>query len=750
MISTDPSLDSAYPRLVYTGIRKGTTGSIPFESLPVTQGISHYYFLAEKGDAFPRLTRSDQFEASYGSKTLDESSPFFFHPNLGVKTALEEGQIVLSERIIPPNAKKSLFRLSVELCPAEIPVYDRNSDGTIIYLNGEPVVTGTVVGFNVVWHGTLDGYSGPKLEFSRAGAGFTYRSGSLVSSLDPAIKLGEIAGTPQQSYLYAILDAEITDFGSYGDNIGMFIQALTNTTTPTLNQTLLNGAGVYPLLLTLKQLPQNSAVALPIPTSGGDSSIPMILKDNVVDPITGIPVSFEDTFIKAYGDPTGIKRSKGPFGRVHVYKENLSDVLDQLINGGGSVVNGEAFYSADYLNFGGTTDYSLPENQYRLNLFSGIDENDITYFSFNTLNSAGFGGINFEDGQLIYATGGSDGLTYDAAGKPDYLENMKLLDELVRNRLALYGVENSPNMLNIVRYPSTFMWDTGYSKATKEAMMQVTSRRKDMIVALSLHRVAEYLPVSGGPDTWQYVPKLDNDQLAAFQAYLYSKAQLNPESVVDGTGVCRIMIAKGDGASFNPKYPLDTSYLFDIMQKSLQYFGSTNGNWDQLRDYSLSENKNLVLIGSIGEENDITEPMAKNLWDKGSTYPLFRTPDTLCWPMMRMVHRDQTSPLISLEFVTACCTAIKEAHQAWIALVSRNLTPKQFIQESNRDLSARLNPKIRFANKLTVSVDTQITGNDAKRGYSWLTVIEISSPGIPLVNRLQIVGSTQQFEQLAA
>lgn len=758
MLSTNPSMRRSTPRMIYTGIKKGIRGSIPFESSPVTQHVPQFFFLAEKGDDVPRLTQSQYFTALYGDETLNPNSDFFHHPSLGLRVALNRGQTILAERIIPPNAKKPMIRCSIELIPAEMPDYERNDDGSFDYdVDGNPISNGTAIKHNVIVHFDRDMYAGNELQFGRAGGSKTYRSGSLVSSLDTNVSLGEVNGLPQQSMIYPLFDVEHAEFGKGGDSTAMFIQALTSTTSPQIDLTTMRATRVFPFLVTLKQLPKNSAIPDIIQTVTGEDSMQMYLKDNISDPITGNQIGFADTFIRKYGDPSGVRRSKGPFGRVHVYSQNLTEILDKLVNGatyGSVVVEGEASYSAEYLAVGGDVDYSNPANLHRLNFLTGLDENDIPMYSFTTQYSAHFGGMNVEDGALVYATGGNDGLIYDATGKADRWANLKLLDELTRNRLNAFGVQSQPNMLNIVRYPVTALYDTGYSKLTKEAMMAVTSRRKDVYVMTSLSRVAEYITVTNSgtgssTEEWTPMPRQTTAQLQSFAAYLYSRAQMIPESTVDGTDASRIMIVKGEGESFDPSYPLRTSFIFDVIDKSSAYFGSTSGNWDPASNYAERDNKNLLLIGSIDEENDISEPVADNLWENGCIYPLFRTPDTLYWPFLRGVHRDPTSPLVALEFIVACCTAVKEANSVFADLVSLDLPPNVFVERSNEALSQRLDPKTRFAGSFEIRVTTEITSADAQRTYSWTTTIEIIAQGYRTVNRLQIVGSSADFQNAA-
>ncbi len=761
MISTNPSMAKSHPRMVYTGIKQGILGSIPYETTPLPQHLAHIFTFTERGKTLPQITTPADVIPRYGKKTIDQSQPFYTHASAMTKVFTDLGQTVILERLQPPNAKTAMLRLSAELVPAEINLYSRAADGKIIYvLNNttglyEPTITGTALGWRVVIHKSISMYSSVdhSNEFGRAGAPKPYRLGDVVSSEDPDVTLGEIDGDAQQSNIYALFDLEVASFGSYGDKQGVLITAPNTNTSPTVDLAILRNTQAFPFVIQCVEATDNSLIPTPIATLDGDESMQMILKENIVHPTLGTPMSFGDSFVKTYGDPQSISKPPGPFGRAHVYQDNINELLDKLINGAtvaGNAILGEKTYYAQYTAKGGDVDFRDPANMHMLNFLTGIDHNDIPYYGFDVSNSAGFGGLNIEDGAAIYASGGDDGLIKDINGRPDTLANLKLLDDLVAQRATNYGILG-PNMLNLARYPASAYWDSGFSIDTKKLLMTITSKRKDVVVITGIHRVADMILSTSGPDpVWGYVGQLTELETASIAADLYSAAQLVPESTIDGTGACRIAIVRGQSAPYDPRVRYNLPMTFDVAFKAAQYMGNSNGNWDGRYAWDDENVKIISYVGDLDDTNDLTEPQQERLWDKGTCYPVYIDDRRLCWPMLRTVHNEPTSPLVALEFVFGCTTAVKEAHRVWIELCGSNLDENQFVERSNAKLAQRLNSQTRFAGKFTIEITTEITASDRKRRYSWQTVIVFKSGPYRTVNKLILQGDTDTFSNAQA
>lgn len=763
MLSTNPSMQKSTPRMVYTGAKNEGLGQAVYEEIPLPQHLPHCYFFSEMGPDYPILTPSEVFYDRFGRKTTDPSHPYFNHATGMLNIFLGESSTILAERVIPPNAKKAFLRLSVELIPTELPVYQRQADGRFVYAYNsvtkmsEPVVDETkppIIGWRVVWHTDVTPYSaaGPNaVLYGGAGGPINYRTGSTESNSDPDLILGQVDGTPTQSKIYAIFDAEVATYGKHGNRLGLSIQALTDTSDPAINETIYQSVKAVPYRLRIQRLADNMLLPDTIPALDGDDDIMMILKENVVDPTLLTPLSFSKYFIKAYGNPNSLNSKAGPFSRVKVYQDNLSKVLELLTQGDSltdpaNPVTGEVAYQMEYYSKGGDVDYTKPENRHMLNILTGVDAKGIPAFSFDVSHSDDFGGVRFDEDGIIYASGGDDGLILDQYGHPDELANIRLLDEIVRQKALTYGI-SGPNLLNIARYPASAIWDSGYSIETKYALMGITARRKDVVVVTGIHRIADFAPAIGNaPPVWGYIGELEESEKRAIASNLYSNAQMIKESIVDGTGASRIAIIRGDSAPYDARIPYNTPFTFDVAYKTTKYMGNTSGDWDGRYAYDNETVKVLTYVGELeGNQNDLTEPQANRYWDVGTAYPLFWDDRSLFWPYLRTVHAEPSSKMTSLEFVFGTCTGVKEAYKVWAILVGSNLEEDQFVERSNQMIMDRLNPAKRFASKFRISVDTKITAADKKRKYSWTTEITYSGGDYKTVNVLKISAQSSDF-----
>lgn len=758
MLSTNPSLDQSYPRLVYGGVTQADLAGPVYEEVPLPQHLPHCWFFAKFGTDKPVITPSSVFNDRYGSDTLLPSKPFFNHATGMMNIFLGQGRTILGERLIPPNAKKAMLRVSAEIIPTDKPVYERHADGRFVYAVNETtgayervVKAGStpIKGWNVVIHKSLVPYAsaGPDaVKFGMAGGGINYRLGSVASHSDPTVKLGMIGSVAQQSRIFALFDSEIATYGDYGNKIGLEVQALTETSSPSINMTTLTATKAFPYNLRVMVLSDNTLIPTPVAALDGDDTIQMILKDNVVSPTEGTPLSFAQHFIRAYGDPASLNSKAGPFGRVHVYSKNIADILKMLINGDADLnISGEKDFTQDYFAAGGDIDYANVENQHLLNFLTGVDYKGIPAYAFDVSQSDDFGGIRFDEGNVVYADGGDDGLILDEFGHPDRLANLRLLDELVREKAKNYGVLG-PNMLNIARYPASAYYDSGFSVDTKIAMMTITAKRKDVVVVTGLHRIADFKPAFGNDEPeWGFTTTLTESEKRSIASNLYSNAQMIPESIIDGTGASRIVIVRGDSLPYDERIPYNVPFTFDIAYKASRYMGSSNGNWDGRYAFEDPTVKVLEYVGQLDDSHDLTEPQAARFWEVGTCYPLYWNPSSLFWPYLRTVHAEPSSPLTSLEYVFGTCTAVKEAHKVWAILVGSNLEEAQFVERSNQLITDRLNSDTRFASKFRISVDTKITAADKKRRYSWTTEITFGSGDNKTVNNLKIKAASSDF-----
>ena len=509
------SITKATPRPILKGIKDLSRRKLVVEPEQLPQHLPHIYLLTERGPTLPQVAIGDSFAQLYGINSLDLRSKFTTHATVLAKTIMANGNTCMIQRVKPATAKTSLLRLSLELIPAELPVYERDSDGNYVYnADGDPIpeVSGvtpvTTMGYRGVWHTSLTGYLTAEKELGAGTVKTNYRPGTTTAgSIDLSTLLVAYGGARHGSKLYPILDLEVSSFGSYGDRVGIGIQAPNADDLAPGDFATMNAVESYLYRLTCVERPENSATGQIIERTNGDSTIDIVLKDGVIHPRTSEQLSLTDAFLAAYqelDDPTVVP-NYGPFGRIHLYRSNLDAVLERLVVGGETVTpagagvgetaivsSGEQSWDATADDFGRPAFTGKPSRRTLFNLFTGKDQYGVPYWAFDVSNSVAFGGVSFQGAATYhYAQGGSDGLIDDANGKPDLLANTSILDELVGIECGAYG-SSEAHLLDDAKYPHSTFWDSGFSLPTKERMLVPISRRKDVNVILSTQAVGDY------------------------------------------------------------------------------------------------------------------------------------------------------------------------------------------------------------------------------------------------------------------
>lgn len=741
----------ATPRLNIQGFLDNTGGNVSVQPEQIPQHLPISYILTERGDGFPHMVIGDTFNRQYGAVSLEPTSPFATHQSLLLKTMMAEGNIAYVQRIIPPNAKKARLRLSVEVIPTTLPVYERGPDGSISYRNdgngGSVAVTnGTSIGHRLVWHSKLDMYAEEYRGLGQGNIITDYRNGSILAN---GQKLGEIEGASTFSTLYPIIDLEVSSEGAFGNNVGIRFNAPTVDSAESADVSLIESvkAFVYRLVCVERK---NAATNPTIQrTKNSDLSVNLVLKENVQNTRTNLPLSFNDTFVQSYQelDNPGQPPQLGPFGNSHLYSDNLNTVIDLLVEGDAEAVNpilGEKEYDLDAAEFGRSLKFADQKNRHLLNIFTGVDYNNVPYFSFEVANSVLFGGITFNNEAVNYAAGGDDGLVYDVNGRPDRLAIGELYDNLVQAELLNFGDGIAP-MLDMARFPISAIWDSGYSLETKKAMLTLMSRRKDVTVFLSTHSVGDYIG-SGDGRKWTALAANDEATEIAIATTLSNAALLTPESIIFATPACRCAIVGHSGeltdVTWRGRFPL----TIDVAQKVARYMGAGDGKY--VRDAQFDEESgNRVSLFKVSSVN-LTYKTDNNYdrsWDAGIVWVQYADTRTLFYPAFQTVYPDSSSIFNSLIVVMAASELTKVAHRVWTRLVGNTrLKPQAFLEKSDELITQYTTG--RFDDRFTITPRTSFTKADEERAYSWSTEIIISSNTMKLVNSLTISGSLEDYQ----
>ncbi len=752
------SILKATPRAILRGIQDLSRRSPVVENELLPQHLPHVYLLTERGPTLPQVAIGDGLVQLYGTNVLDLRSKYTTHQTVLAANVMATGNFCMVQRIKPTNAKTALLRLSAEIIPCEVTLYARNPDGSY-QVNGAgakiPVTTpdgdggvviSKVIGHRVVWHTGVAAYAPVNKAYGAANTITGHRDGSVTVGGTKLSTLFSAGTTPVTSNLYPIMDFEVSSFGEYGNRVGLRLSAPNADDLEAGDYATMNEIGSFLYRLGCVERPVNSATPLVTETNGGEATIDVSFKDNVYHPQSGLPLSFNELFIDSYqslDDPTVVPKF-GPFGRAHIYKTQLNEVLTALCAGGTKQNNltiGEGLYDTTALPFGRTADIQFTgrvDNYPLLNLFTGVDQNGVPYFTFNVNDSVLFGGVALGDSNVHYATGGDDGLSVDVNGKPDTLANLQIFDELVGLELANYGYGEA-KLLDVAKYPHSTFWDSGFSIETKKKMLVPMSRRKDVWVVLATQAVAEYTnPSTPSASQWAYQEANDVETENAIAVNLRTIAGNYPESEIYGTPVCRVAIVGHCGTLLNTTYRGGLLPLtIDLATKVARYMGNGTGSW--ANGFGFDESPNNI-VSDFRDINHIWKSVDtyNKDWDAGLVWVQSFDRRSVFYPGIQTAYPDDTSVLNSLITVAACCFLEKVSQLVWRALSGTSrLTNGQFIERSNRLIVS--NTQDRFDGRFIIQPETFYTPADAQRGFSWGTKIHIYANNMKTVGTMTIV-----------
>lgn len=754
----------ATPNAIMRGIQDLSRRSPVIQPELLPQHLPHIYTLAERGRTTAHIASGDALLQLYGDKVLDLTSPFATHQTALAQKFVKNANFCMWERLKPAGAKTALLRYSLEVIPAEVTLYARNADGSYQYNNAGALVPQqvddgsgnmvnvTIKGHRLVWHKGVAGYTlAAQKAFGKGQPVASFRPGTTVAGTDTLSTLvNSTTTTAVVSKLYPIMDVEVDSFGNYGNRVGLGINPANADDLEAGDVSAMNVLGSFLYRFTAYERPVNSATPVVQTTVDGANSIDLGFKPDIFHPIFADRVlNFGESFIEQYqslDDPT-LPPQYGPFGRSHVYQANLEAVLSLLINGGTDQTIptvGEKQYDATALAYGRTSAIAFtgkPENLHLLNLFNGVDQNGVPYFTFDVNNSVVFGGIAFGDGMVHYAEGGDDGLPLDASGKIDRLQTLRVYDELVAAQLTAYGAAGQENhYLDVARYPHSTFWDTGFSLETKKKLLIPMARRKDIWVILSTQSIAEYAdPLNPTPQTWAYADANDVSDDSSMALLLSTTALMYPESEIYGTPACRVAVVGHCGKPINSTYRGDflplTLELGDAVSK---FMGAGTGNW--ISQYAIDENPNNVVRGMrVNTINHIWKPQAtyNKDWDNGLVWVQSFDRRSVFFPALQTVYPDDTSVLNSLVTVAACCFIEKIHQTVWRYLTGGSkLTDDQFIERSNRLINEQL--KDRFDRFVLVSETTR-SPIQLELGYPWTAKVHIYANDMRTVGDMSVV-----------
>lgn len=701
---------NAAPRVNLLGIQDLSARAPVIEPEVYPTHLPHTFSWAEWGPAnIPQLVSGDLFTTTFGAKTLDPRYKFFNHQSALVNELQGQGNSVMHQRIVPSDiGPKSRLLLSIDIVPEPaIQQYQRNADGTFTRSNTGALIPITGAG------ATLPGHT-VRWSLNDWNNGIGNDPFAVVQTQQGNI----VNSASAQSLSYPIMELEASFFGSPGNNRGIRLAAPHSNSASPLNKTAADAlkANIYRLQLVSRA--DSTTTPQGVDTIDGDPSIEFTFKPNAIDPKTDTQYSIDDIFLDAYQnlDQRGFPPTYGPFGRLHIYRENLETVLAMI---------GDAEADRSAL----ATIKTLPVNAidadsdylYSVNPFTALSYDGVPYYTVN-VQGALSGGLAFTENSTHFAAGGSDGTLTDAA-----------FDLAVRAELLNYGY-GTADLLDDAMYPQSCIYDSGFELDTKIAMLTPIGRRKDIWVTLSTQIAS--------------APNNTAAEESSIAEALKTAAQNYPESEVYGTKVCRAIIVGHDGIRIGSRYRRRLPLTMQVAVMNARYMGSGERKWRS--GFAPSENPNNIvdMFRDVNATFKSANARSKD-WATGLIWAQRFDRGSLFFPGMQTVYDDDSSILNSALNMYAAVELEKVCQRVWRRLAGIDgLTPEQFIERSDKLIEQEVEG--RFDNRYVIVPNTYMSAADIQRGYSYSCKIDMFGPNQISVGTYTIVARRRSDLGVAA
>ncbi len=690
------------PTSIMLGTQDISTEQVTPVPLQIPQHLPLVFVYAQQGPTTTELVSGVDLTNIYGPLTWDLRKPWANHATVLANTVNAQANAMRIQRMQPVDAAPpATLRLYLDVLPIAVPQYQRNSDGSFkTSAQGVPVpVTGsttTAAGYLVKW--VVDQIT------------YTTTDGVVTNDFGSAeIVAGDLlyTGATGTSQRYPIMDLAVPSFGSYGNANGIRLWAPTTQSSNPLNQAYLEADGVYPFRIACVQQSSSTGTAQVVPTIDGAQYIDFTFKQNVIDLATDSQISLGDIFMPAWqslNNPSGVADQYGPFGQQSIYNANIATLVNM-------------FYTAEYAVNSQLTTFSdftgAAGEEWLFNFVGGTTSQGAPYSTFQ-IDTADADAAYLSVASNLYAAGGTDGTMNDT-----------LFAELVSNAIAAYADLTNP-VMDMVGAPESIFWDSGFPLATKQALAQFISQRKDTFVALSTFSTLS--------------PVLTASEESSMAVALKSYLQQFPESDYYGTPTMRGMVVPGSGTLSGVLYSGPVSnqlpLSIELASKAAAYMGAGNGKWKSGFAFDSTPGSLVTLFSDINVTFWPTS-VRNTDWSNGMVGVELFGYRQAYFPALKTIYDNDTSVLNSFFNAVAICFMEKigdMARRTFSGITS--MTNAQLITAVNKYVTNEVNGI--FDNRFVITPVTTITGQDLQRGFSWTLVMQAQMPNMKTVATVSV------------
>ena len=465
--------------------------------------------------------------------------------------------------------------------------------------------------------------------------------------------------------VYPIMSIRMLSSGLYGNRQGFSIYSTRGDNTQVAN-------AIQSVLYRFVPMELPTAVSTttaPISDVFGANGVDVSFKKNAIYNKTGFNYSFDSVLNNNYSDPDSGALVL-PY-KVYTYGDNIGIVGNRVL----SVSPNLSGY-----------------DPYNIDLMSGQDSNGI-YYDYVEVDALSTGVVNSV--VVNYAQGGSDGDT-----------SFTKLQALMRDWLS---GSNRGEFSNVTQHPITHYSDPGLTMDTKYLLLNMLGMRDDIVIDLSTQDAL--LP-----------PNTKAQDISAAQALL-TRAQMHPESTMNGVGCMRVSIWAHtgnlvSGGAYSGKVPLT---LHRMVQRA-----SLDGGQAVLGSAGGRPNSDITLfrqdINWVADDDTVR----RLSWASCLNVAMHATRTQLFYPSMRTVYPNDTSLASDVEIADRYVYIKKIARRVWAKYAGVRLPSKKLYPLIQADIENDCNAAF-GQDDIRVTATIFQTAGDENLGYAISANIQLAS-----------------------
>ncbi len=686
---TTNQIVNAAPMSIMLGISDKSTRALIIEPEAIPSHLAKVIFFAKWGPTEDQLVGGNGFGQTYHVDSLDQRKKWANAATEMLSSFFGAGSVAVTKRVIPDDAPPpATLRVYADYLPVQIQTYVRNTDGSI--------KTDTL-GVPVPAAGKIPGY---QLKFVQEEIPTDEGVSNFGMGTQEAGDLTDVS-SETQSIRVPLFDAEVPFQGSEGNNQGLRMWAPTLLSQNPVDTRLLTSVDqmAYPIRMAcIRRVDANSTGDI-VANEDGEQYIDASFKPGAIHPATTQELYAGDVFVDAYqtiDDPIAMP-FWGPFGKFHLYDDNISELLGLL-------------YDAEKARLPEFSDFKGVEGeQYRYNLLGGCTSGGVPYDSLQLITGTA-NSIRLTEASTLYASGGGDGTMTKAT-----------FAALVSKEMKRYSDPND-EMTDMALHPEKIYYDPGLPLATKYDLFNFIGYRKDTFIGIATYEVG--------------TPRLTASAESALGVALRTRAMNYPDSEYFGTPVVRAAIFSRHGKKLNSQYKGDLPLIHEWAAKAARYMGAGTGIWNSTYNFDSGENAKITMFTDINVK--FTPGSVRNKdWSNGLNWVEAFQRKTTYFPASKTVYDNDTSVLTSI-FTALICGQIQAIG---------NQVRKEFSGSSklsDLELVDKINKRVieltegRFDGRVTIIPKCYITKADAARGYSWTLPIEVYAENMKTVGTISV------------